>query len=62
MEANPAIRTPEEDGEEDEERRVLSEVFEEDAFLTPCAFQTAKFMRFSNRRPHSQADSATFPS
>jgi len=55
MEANPAIRTPEEDGEEDEERRVLSEVFEEDAFLTPCAFQTAKFMRFSNRRPHPQA-------
>jgi hypothetical protein len=45
-------RTPEEDSEEDEGRRVLSEVLEEDAPLTPCAFQTARFMRFSNRRPH----------
>jgi hypothetical protein len=52
MEANPAIRTPEEYGEEDEGRRVLSEVFEEDAHQTPCAFQTAQFMRFSNRRSH----------
>jgi hypothetical protein len=54
MEANPAPCTPEEDGEEDEGRRVLSEVLEEDALLTPCAFQTARFMRFSNRRPHHQ--------
>jgi hypothetical protein len=45
-------RTPEEDGEEDEGRRVFSEVLEEDATLTPCAFQIARFMRFSKRRPH----------
>jgi len=44
-------RTPEEDGEEDEGRRPLSEGLEEDAPLTPCAFQIARFMRFSNRRP-----------
>jgi hypothetical protein len=30
-EQNPAPRTPEEDGEEDEGRRVLSEALEEDA-------------------------------
>jgi len=42
----------EEDGEEDEGRRVLSEVLEEDAALTPSGFQTAQFIRLSNRRSH----------
>ena len=59
----PAPFTPEEDAEEDEGRRVLLEALEEDAPLTPCAFQTAQIMRSSNRRPQSlarRADSHAF--
>lgn len=48
------MSAPEEYGEEDKGRRVLSEVLEEDALLTPCAFQTAQFMRVSNRRSHTR--------
>jgi hypothetical protein len=48
----PAPFTPEEDAEEDEGRRVSLEALEEDVPLTPCAFQTARFMRSSNHRPH----------
>jgi hypothetical protein len=53
MGQNPDPCTPEEDREEDEGRRVLSEALEEDAPLTPSAFQTAQIIRFSNRRPQS---------
>jgi len=45
--------TPEEDAEEDEGRRVSLEALEEDALLTPCAFQIAQIMRSSNRRPQA---------
>jgi len=50
--------TPEEDGEKDDGRRVLSEVIEEDAPLTPCAFLNRPVHALSKspltprRRPH----------